>query len=325
MRAIRLHAFGDPDVLVLDSLADLSPGPGQVRIAVEASGVHLLDTSLRRGEAGPLPLPELPTVPGREVAGVVDVLGSEVDGAWLGQRVVAHLGPVPGGYAEQAVTAVSNLIAVPGGLTLAEAVALVGTGRTAEGILEQAGLAAHDVVLIPAAAGGLGWLLTQAARAVGATVIAAVGGAEKVERLRDLGVEALDYRGKEWANGIGRSATVVLDGVGGEIGHQAMHQLAPGGRLLMFGYSSGSPTEVATADLIALNISAGWNLGPRMFARPGGIRGLAEQALARGARGEWRPLVSAYPLQEAARAHRDLEERRTVGKVVLTPRRGWRS
>lgn len=97
----------------------------------------------------------------------------------------------------------------------------------------------------------------------------------------------------------------------------AMHQLAPGGRLLMFGYSSGSPTELSTADLVALNISAGWNLGPAMFARPGGIRGLAEQAIARGARGEWRPLVTAYQLGETARAHRDLEERRAVGKVVL--------
>lgn len=279
--------------------------------------MHLLDTSLRRGETGPLPLPELPTVPGREVAGTVDAVGDAVDPEWLGRRVVAHLGPVPGGYAQQAVTSLANLIPVPAGLTLDEAVGLVGTGRTAEGILEQAGLSAEDTVLIPAAAGGLGWLLTQAALTAGATVIAAAGGPEKVRRLRELGAQAVDYHEPDWAAAIGRAATVVLDGVGGAIGRQAMHQLAPGGRMLMFGYSSGTPTEVTTADLIALNISAGWNLGPRMFARPGGIRGLAEQALARGARGEWRPLTSAYPLEEAARAHRDLEERRTVGKVVL--------
>ncbi len=86
-------------------LPDLEPDTGQVRIAVEAAGVHLLDTTLRRGEAGgPLPPPELPTIPGREVAGVVDVVGEDVDEAWLGRRVVAHLGLVPGGYAEQAVT-----------------------------------------------------------------------------------------------------------------------------------------------------------------------------------------------------------------------------
>ena len=89
-----------------------NPAAGQVRIAVEASGVHLMDTSIRRGEPGPLPPPELPTVPGREVAGVVDLVGPDVDEAWVGCRVVAHLGPVPGGYAEQAVTAVGA--AVPG-------------------------------------------------------------------------------------------------------------------------------------------------------------------------------------------------------------------
>ena len=114
MRAIRHHAFGPSDVLVLDDLPDLHPAPGEVRIAVEASGVHLLDVSLRRGEAGgPLPLPELPTVPGREVAGVVDALGDGVEQTWAGQRVVAHLGLVPGGYAEQAVTTVDRLFAVP--------------------------------------------------------------------------------------------------------------------------------------------------------------------------------------------------------------------
>src|SRR6478736_3988480 len=104
MRAIRLHEFGSADRLRLDEVPDLVPGPGEVRIAVEASGVHLLDTTLRRGEPGPMPLPELPTIPGREVAGVVDRVGRAVDDSWLGRRVVAHLGLVPGGYAEQAVT-----------------------------------------------------------------------------------------------------------------------------------------------------------------------------------------------------------------------------
>ena len=88
MHAIQLHAFGPPENLVLDELPDLTPGPGQVRIAVAASGVHLLDTTIRRGEPGPLPPPELPTVPGREVAGVVDDVGLDVDPGWLGTRVV---------------------------------------------------------------------------------------------------------------------------------------------------------------------------------------------------------------------------------------------
>ncbi|MEV4725201.1 alcohol dehydrogenase catalytic domain-containing protein, partial [Micromonospora humida] len=162
MRAIRLHEFGPATNLVLDDLPDLTPAPGQVRIAVAASGVHLLDTTLRRGEAGgPLPLPRLPTVPGREVAGTVDLTGAGVDEAWRGRRVVAHLGMVPGGYAEQAVTAVESLFVVPERMGFADAVALVGTGRTALGVVETEPPTADDVVLVLSAAGGMGWLLVQ--------------------------------------------------------------------------------------------------------------------------------------------------------------------
>src|SRR4051812_26253774 len=131
MRAIRLHQFGPADHLVLDHLDDLAPAPGEVRIAVQACGVHLLDTTLRRGEPGPMPRPELPTIPGREVAGVVDLVGEGVDTTWLGRRVVAHLGLVPGGYAEQATTTVDRLFPVSDHVGLPEAVAAVGTGRTA--------------------------------------------------------------------------------------------------------------------------------------------------------------------------------------------------
>ena len=147
-----------------------------MRIAVEASGVHLLDTSLRRGEPGPMPRPELPTIPGREVAGVVDQVGPDVDDSWLGRRVVAHLGLVPGGYAEQAVTTTGKLFPVPGRVSLADAVAAVGTGRTALGVLELEPPGADDVVLVLSAAGGLGWLLAQGVRSSGARVVAAARG-----------------------------------------------------------------------------------------------------------------------------------------------------
>ncbi|MCW2762649.1 MAG: alcohol dehydrogenase zinc-binding protein [Marmoricola sp.] len=193
----------------------------QVRIAVQARGVHLLDTSLRRGEAGPMPLPELPTVPGREVAGVVDRVGAGVDPTWAGERAVAHLGMVPGGWAD---------------------------------------------------------------------------------RVRG-GVGAVD---------------LVYDGVGGAVGRSALELLKPGGRLVMFGFSAGSPTQFDTGDVVSRGLTVGWSLGPRMVALPGGIRGLAARSLDRLAAGEWSPLVSTYPLAEAARAHADLEGRRALGKVVLT-------
>jgi NADPH2:quinone reductase len=317
MKAIRLHEFGPAENLVLDEVPDLSPSGGEVRIAVEAAGVHLLDTTLRTGDPGPFPAsPALPTIPGREVAGVVDAGPAE----WVGRRVVAHLGMVPGGYAEQAVTAVGNLFDLPEHVSFAAAVAMVGTGRTTMGILENNPIAADDVVLVPAAAGGIGWLLVQAAHAAGATVVAAARGEEKLARLEELKPDVLvDYSDPAWTAHVDPRPTVVFDGVGGALGRQSLELLAPGGRFVMFGYSAGEPTSLTTTDLLERSLSASWSLGPRMFARPGGIRALAQLALDKLAAGEWSPLVTTYPLGEAARAHRDLEERRTTGKVVLLP------
>ena len=295
-----------------------------MRIAVEASGVHLLDTTLRRGEPGPVGPPELPTIPGREVAGVVHAVGPDADDSWLGRRVVAHLGLVPGGYAEQAVTAVDKLFRVPDHVSFPDAVAAVGTGRTALGVVELEPPTADDVVLVPSAAGGLGWLLVQSALASGATVVAAARGA-RAETLAGLGAHVVvDYAEPGWDEKV-RAETggvsLVYDGVGGEVGRQSLELLRPGGRLVMFGFSSGAPTRLTTDDLIGRGISAGWSLGARMMALPGGIPGLAGRALEKVASGEWRPLVSTYPLSEAGRAHADLEGRRALGKVVLVPGR----
>jgi NADPH2:quinone reductase len=321
MHAVRLHEFGPPENLTLEQLPDLIPTGGEVTIAVEASGVHLVDTSLRRGEAGPIPPPELPTIPGREVAGVVDALGPGVPADWLGARVVAHLGAVPGGYASQAVTAVGNLFRLDDDTDLAEAVAMVGTGRTAEGVLELAPSSADDVVLVPSAAGGLGWLLVQAAQAAGARVVAAAGGPDKTALLKELEPDlVVDYTRDDWAQQVADTVgqvTLVYDGVGGVVGRRSLELLAPGGRLEMFGYSAGEPTRFDTGDVVSRGLGVSWSLGPRMTALPGGIPGLAERSLRRFADGAWRPLVSTYPLAEAARAHREIEERAAVGKVVF--------
>jgi NADPH2:quinone reductase len=318
MHAIRQHEFGPPDRLVLEELPDLTPAAGQVRIAVAASGVHLLDTTIRRGEPGPFPAPQLPTIPGREVGGTVDAIGRDVDGSWLGRRVVAHLGQVPGGYAEQAVAGVDLLFPVPDQVRFADAVAAVGTGRTALGVVELEPATADDVVLVPSAAGGLGWLLVQDAQARGARVIAAAGGAERTARLVELSPDqVVDYGVAGWEEQVD-GVTLVYDGVGGEVGRSALELLRPGGRLVMFGFSSGAPTRLDTGDLVGRSITAGWSLGPRMMALPGGIPGLAARALDRVASGAWRPLVTTYPLADAARAHADLEGRRALGKVVLT-------
>jgi len=321
MHAIQLHEFGPADNLRYDELPDLTAAEGQVRISVEASGVHLVDTTLRRGEPGPFPPPELPTIPGREVAGVVDQVGAGVDPSWAGRRVVAHLGALPGGYADQAVTSVDNLIPVPEHVAFAAAVAAVGTGRTTLGVLEIEPPRAGDTVLVPSAAGGIGWLLVQSALKAGAQVVAAAGSPERTALLADLGATmVVDYSEPTWADQVRDrlgGVSVVYDGVGGEIGRAGLELLSPGGRLVMFGFSAGTPTPFDVGDLVSRGLSATWCLGPRMMGLPGGIKGLAERAVAKVAAGEWQPQVSTYPLADAARAHADLEGRRALGKVVL--------
>jgi NADPH2:quinone reductase len=195
MHAIRLHAFGPPENLRYEKVDDPHPGPRQVRIVVGAAGVHLIDTNLRAGRAaGPVPLPELPAIPGREVAGVVDEVGPDVDTQWTGRRVVAPLGIASGGYAEFAVANASALHVLPDAMPDDVAVAMIGTGRTTMGILEGAELQPDDVVLITAAAGGIGRLLIQAATNAGALAVGVAGGPAKVERIGQQGAAvAVDY------------------------------------------------------------------------------------------------------------------------------------
>jgi NADPH2:quinone reductase len=327
MHAIRLHAFGPAENLVYEQVEDPKPAAGQARIAVRAIGVHLLDTTIRSGASGgPFPLPELPTIPGREVAGVVDAVGEGVDDAWLGRRVVAHLGQASQGYAELAVAPAESLHRIPEGLADDAAVAMIGTGRTTLAVLEVADLQADDVVLVTAAAGGIGNLLVQEAHNAGATVVGVAGGTAKVEQVRRLGADvAVDYLLPDWPAALaeqldGRAVTVAFDSVGGAVGRAALELLGPGGRLVIYGWSSGEPTELSAPDIVAGSLTVTAAIGPRIALRPGGLRGLETEALARAASRDWVPLVGDhFPLADAAGAHRALETRATVGKVVLVP------
>lgn len=324
MHAVRLHRFGPPEALVLEELPDLVPGDGQVRIAVAASGVHLIDTVLRTGfEGGPIPPPELPTIPGREVAGTVDAVGSDVDESWLGRRVVCHLGMVPGGYASQAVVSAKSLHRLPDHQDFEQAVTMIGTGRSAVAILDVAAIDEHDVVLVLAAAGGLGSLFVSAAVAAGATVVGAASPG-KLGRVRGLGADlAVDYTDPSWPESVRgylgeAEVSVVLDGVGGDQGRSALELLGVGGRLVMHGWSSGAPTQLDTADLVSRGLSATWAVGQRIMRRPGALRELEGRALTAGAEGGFTVPIHRFPLSDAAAAHRALENRETIGKVVLT-------
>ncbi|HWD79847.1 MAG TPA: zinc-binding dehydrogenase [Kribbella sp.] len=323
MKAIRLHAFGPAENLVYEDVPDPVPGPGTVLVDVEAAGVHLVDTMIRAGSTGdsPIPVPSLPTVPGREVAGRVSAAGPDVDPSWIGKRVVVHLGMVPGGYAERAVAKVESLYELPGHVDAAQAVAAIGTGRTTMGILQQAHLTMEDVVLVTSAAGGIGSYLIQAARNVGAVAIGLAGGPEKVEVVRSLGAShAFDYRDPSWADqlteALGEQAvTVLLDGVGGDSGQRAFELVGPGGRAFLFGWSGGGPIEFTHEDLMTRGLTVGWTLGAKMARQ---LRTLEAAALDETITGRWQALTTTFPLSDAAAAHRALENRETTGKVVLT-------
>ncbi|QFZ17037.1 zinc-binding dehydrogenase [Saccharothrix syringae] len=310
MRAVRLR---EPGVLRVEEVEDPEPGPGRARIAVRAAGVHPADLSC----------PDLPTTPGREVAGVVDAIGPDVDGAWLGRRVVTQLGLADGGYAELAVREVGALHVVPEGVGFAAAVAMIRTGGTALGVLDAAGLDPDDVVLVTAAAGGVGGLLVRGAVLAGAFVVGLVGAADKRRAvLRAGAAAAVDYRRQGWRSEVagalaGREVTAVLDGVGGAEGRGAFDLLGQGGRLVVFGSSSGELLPMSTSDLFARSLTAVVAAGPHMARRAGGVRALEARALAEA--GRLAPVVQEFPLAEAARAHAALAGRRTVGKVVLLP------
>ena len=194
------------------------------------------------------------------------------------------------------------------------------------GIIEVAELIADDVVLVTAAAGGIGNLLVQEAKATGATVIGVAGGAAKVRAVSDLGADvAIDYDATGWAEAVraavDRPITVAFDGVGGQLGSGAVDLLGPGGRLVMYGWSSGEPTEITSGLLYERGISATAAIGPRMLQRPGGVRDLEERALSAAASGRWRPVTDErFTLKDAAGAHAALERRATTGKVVLLTR-----
>ncbi|GAA3678553.1 zinc-binding dehydrogenase [Nonomuraea antimicrobica] len=320
-----LHSFGPAENLVHESVPDPEPGPGQVRIAVKAAGVHLIETALRAGlSSGYMPpLPELPTIFGGEVAGRVDATGPGVDPGWIGLDVVTS-GGQPGGYAELAVADVAAVHRLPDGLSHEAAVAMIVTGRTALEFLDVAALSAADVVLVTSAAGGIGRLVVQYARRLGARVIGAAGGPAKVAAVRELGADlAVDYDEPSWAEAVadrlgGRKVTAVLDGVGGDKARAAVGLLADGGRYVTIGNASKQdfapdPRLVEERGLTVTNALL------LLIGRPEQRPAYEARALAAAAEGTLVPAVQAFPLSEAAAAHAALESRRTTGKVVLVP------
>jgi NADPH2:quinone reductase len=315
MRAVWLKEFGGPEVLVPGDAPEPVAGPGQVLVEVAYANITFVETQFRASGFGPYAA-ELPLIPGNGVGGVVTAVGEGVSPELAGRRVVGSMGG-SGGYAERAAVAADVLVEVPDGVELAAAVALLADGRTAMSLVRAANLAPGDRVLVEAAAGGVGTLLVQLARAAGALVVAAAGGAHKVGLARDLGAEiGVDYREPDWTSQVRTAAggvDVVFDGVGGEIGRSAFALLGRGGRMLSYGLASGAwadvPEELAAERGVTL-------VRPR--TTPEESRAFTAAALTEAAAGRLRPVIGRrFPLERAADAHAAIQSRVTVGKTLL--------
>ena len=324
MRVIRAVRFGDPEVLVLRQEPDPAAGAGQVVVEVSVAAIDFVQTQLRRGITPGPPLPVPPYVPGRSVAGHVRAVGADVDPSWIGRRVVTHTAAGSGGNAEQAVAEVEELIPVPPGVSLTEAAALLDDGSTALGLVEGAQVQAGEWVLVEAAAGGVGTLVVQLALAAGARVVGAARGEAKLKLVKELGADAVvDYAEPGWTERVreatgGRGPDVVFDGVGGQVGREALGVVAAGGRFVLHGAASGSATVVTDAKVKVI----GFDLLLKL--REGG-RARIERMLAHAAADRIRPTIGrTFPLEQAAAAHAAMEAREVLGKTLLVtgPDRG---
>jgi NADPH2:quinone reductase len=319
MRQVEIDERGGPDVLHLVERPDPPVGPGDVVVGVEAAGITFVETQMRSGTFSPPGAPELvfPHVLGNGVEGRVVEGGVDVDPATVGRRVVTATGG-RGGYADRVVVDATAPIPVPAGLELGQAVAMLADGRTALAQVRVADISSDDVVLVLAAAGGVGSLLVQLAHDCGATVLAAAGGARKTDLVVELGADsAIDYSSPTWCewirDGVG-AVDVVFDGVGGALGTLAAGLLRDGGRRVTIGLASGSWASTPDGDERGIVELRGTVDGPD------DNRALVVQALDLAAAGRLRAVVGQrFDLDHAADAHRAIEARSTLGKTILVP------
>ncbi|HET9257523.1 MAG TPA: quinone oxidoreductase [Pseudonocardiaceae bacterium] len=323
MRAIQITETGGPEVLRLAELPDPEPGPGQLLVEVAAAGVNYLDTYYRSG-AYPIPLP---FIPGSEGAGTVTAIGPGVGTVAVGDRVAWATSL--GSYAELALVPADQAVPVPAGIDIEIAAGCLLQGMTAHYLAVSVHpVRSGETVLVHAAAGGMGLLLTQLASARGARVIGTVSTAEKERLARAAGAaevirytEIGDLAGEVRRLSDGRGVAAVYDGVGAATFDASLASLRPRGMLALYGGASGPVppvdpqrlnsagsvflTRPKLADYIATREELGWRAGEVFDAiRDGSLR---------------ITVSGRYPLADAARAHQDLQGRRTTGKLLLLP------
>lgn len=324
MRAVVCRELGPPSRLVVEDRPTPEPGPGEVRIAVAAAGVNFADSLVIQGRYQVKP--QLPFVPGMEVAGKVDARGEGVEDPGVGDRVATV--SLAGGYAEQ-VTAPAELVAkLPDEVDFERAASMLQAyGTTLFALDRRAGLRAGETLLVLGAGGGVGLAAVDVGRALGARVIAAASTAEKLEQAAAMGAGAtIDYssedlksRARELSGQGG--VDVVYDPVGGDLAEPALRALRDFGRYLVIGFAAGDIPRLPANQILLRNraaVGVEWGSWAMTHLREG--KELFDEGLAMVAAGKLHPIApAARPLEDASRVLEDLQARRVVGKVVLVP------
>lgn len=320
--AVRLDGPGGPEVLKPTEIAAAEPGPGQVRLRQTVIGVNFVDIYYR---SGLYPLPETPAVLGVEAAGTVDAVGPGVANFRSGDRA-AYAGLPLGGYTETRVLPETRLIRLPDAITDRVAGSMMLRGLTAHMLLYKVhSLRAGEWVLVHAAAGGLGQIVTRWARHLGGRVIGTVGSKAKIEQARAAGAEeVLLHTAEDWPDQArriadGKGVHLALDGIGGTMLAQTLGCVRPFGVVASVGQPAGPIPLVAVEDLgskraIALSRPSviAYANDPSLYRR--GAADLLDVLQA----GLVNPIGAEYPLRDAAAAHADLEAGRTTGSIILT-------
>jgi NADPH2:quinone reductase len=324
MKAMQVKSFGGPEVLELVSVADVSPGAGEIAVEVKASACNFFDVLICKGRYQQRP--PLPFAPGAEVAGVVVAIGEGVTRAKVGDRVLALL---PwGGYASRISVVEKRVFRIPDAMGFDEAAAFGIVCQTSYfGLVERAALRSGETLLVHAAAGGVGLAAVQIGRALGANVIGTAGGADKCAIAREHGAaHTIDYRAEDLVARVkdltgGRGADVIYDPVGGDVFDQSMKCIAFEGRLVVVGFASGRIPELAMNRVLLKNVAVtGLHWGLYVDLDPARVDRVMDALFTLWSRGQIRPLVSAtFPLEDAKQALDALASRGTVGKVVLHP------
>ncbi len=337
MREIVMPRFGAPEVFELRERLDPTPGDGEVRIRVRAAGINFADVLARLGLYPDVP--RTPIVVGYEVAGRIDALGRSVVGLAEGDRVVALTRF--GGYADTVVVPAAQVFRFPDNLSDAEAAAIPINFLTAAlALYRMAALSPGETVLVQNAGGGVGTAATQLARLRRATVIGTAS-AFKHDALRSFGVDhAIDYRHADVVSEVrkithGRGADVILDPIGGTSFTDSYRLLAPLGRLIVFGLSASVTGErrsrwqafrawkrtpsFSPMSLINRNVGVfGLHIG-HLWSEGRALAPLMTMLMNEMAAGRVTPVVArTFPLEQAAEAHRFIQSRQNIGKVVLT-------